>query len=96
MTKQTPIFKPDWVSPPGDTIMDLLEEKGLSQTELAQRLGMSEEHLRQLVKGRQPLTDDIARCLAEALGVSANFWRNREARYQKIARPEMGHTVAGD
>ena len=31
-------FKPDWVSPPGDTIADLLEEKDWTQAQLAEKL----------------------------------------------------------
>lgn len=31
-------FKPDWVSPPGETIADLLEEKDWTQAQLAVKL----------------------------------------------------------
>jgi len=30
-----PEFKPDWVSAPGDTIADILEERGLTVEEFA-------------------------------------------------------------
>ncbi len=39
MTELTAPYAPDWVSPPGDTILDIIEERGWSQTELATRLG---------------------------------------------------------
>lgn len=34
-------FQPDWVSPPGDTIIDLMDEHGLSGEELSKRIGLS-------------------------------------------------------
>ena len=82
-------FSPDWVSPPGETIADLLEERDWSQAELAQRLGYTAKHLNQLVKGKVPLSDDAALRLERVLGGSAGFWLAREARYrERIARLE--------
>ena len=34
-------FQPDWVSPPGDTIADVLEERNLPPDEFARRIGRS-------------------------------------------------------
>lgn len=33
-------FSPDWVSPPGDTIAELQQERGLSLQELSDGLGV--------------------------------------------------------
>ena len=60
MTNQLKGFQPDWVSPPGETILDVMEERDWSQAELAQRLGFSTKHLNQLVKGKVALTDEAA------------------------------------
>ena len=38
MTDLDAPFAPDWVSPPGDTIADVLEERGWTQAEFARRL----------------------------------------------------------
>lgn len=82
-------FCPDWVSQPGETIVDLIEEKNWNQKELAERLGCSEKHLSQLVKGKVSLTEDIALKLELVLGSTASFWLNREAKYQEhLARIE--------
>jgi hypothetical protein len=37
MTETTRPFTPDWVSPPGDTIADLLEERDWTQVQFAER-----------------------------------------------------------
>ncbi len=89
MTNSQIAFCPDWVSPPGETIVDLIEEKNWNQKELAERLGCSEKHLSQLVKGKVSLTEDIALKLELVLGSTASFWLNREAKYQEhLARIE--------
>ena len=82
MTEQEQTFSPDWVSPPGDTIVDLMEERDWSQIDLARRLGFGAKHLNQLIKGNVPLTDDTALRLGRVLGINANFWLNREAIYR--------------
>jgi HTH-type transcriptional regulator / antitoxin HigA len=76
-------FAPDWVSPPGDTIVDLLEERGWSQNELADRLGYSPKHVSQLVKGHVSLTEEAAVRLHTVLGGSVGFWLAREAQYKE-------------
>lgn len=76
-------FTPDWVSPPGDTILDLMEERGWSQAELAGRLGYSEKHVSLLVNGKAPLTEEAAIRLKSVLGASVGFWLRREAAYRE-------------
>lgn len=89
MTESATRFEPDWVSPPGETIADLLEERGWSQQELAQRLGYSEKHVSQLVNGKVPLTEDAAMRLNSVLGAPVGFWLKREAQYrERLAQQE--------
>lgn len=76
-------FAPDWVSPPGDTILDLLEERGWTQQQLADRLGYSLKHVNQLIKAKVPLTEDAAMRLQNVLGASVGFWLTREAQYRE-------------
>lgn len=76
-------FAPDWVSPPGDTILDLMEERGWSQAELAGRLGYSEKHVSLLINGKVPLTEEAAIRLKSVLGSSVGFWLRREALYRE-------------
>ena len=75
-------FSPDWTSPPGDTISDILEERGWTQVELADRLGYTPKHVSQLINGKATITDDTAVRLERVLGSSASFWLTREAQYR--------------
>src|SRR5437660_1993430 len=75
-------FAPDYVIPPGDTILDLLDEREMTQTDLARRLGVSAKHVNQIVKGSAPISADVALGLEKVLGASVSFWATREALYQ--------------
>lgn len=75
-------FEPDWACPPGDSILDLAEEKGWSQSELASRLGYTDKHLSLLINGKVSLTTDAASRLSRVLGSTVSFWLALEANYQ--------------
>lgn len=75
-------FMPDWISPPGETIEDILEERGWSKAELAERTGFTPKHVNELIKGRAPISPDAAERLSLVLGSTAEFWLMREAQYQ--------------
>lgn len=96
MTDLAAPFAPDWVSPPGDTILDIIEERDWTQAELAQRLGFSPKHVNQLIKGKAPLTEETAIRLERVLGSTVGFWLAREARYrERCARLEAAEKHAG-
>lgn len=89
MTEVLQTFTPDWISPPGDTIADLIEERGWSQVDLAKRLGFTTKHVSLLINGKAPITEETALKLESVLGGSAGFWLSREAQYRaKIAEQE--------
>ena len=83
MTEFAQTGAPDWVSPPGETIADLLEEQEWGQRELAKRLDYSPKHVNQLIKGKVPLTERTALGLERVLGGTARFWLEREAQYRE-------------
>lgn len=82
MTELSATFAPDWVSPPGESILDMVEERGWTQAELAQRLGFTTKHVSQLINGKVPLSLDAAQRLERVIGGTVEFWLAREANYQ--------------
>lgn len=75
-------FTPDWLSPPGDTIADILEERGWDKRALSRRLGYRPERVNQLINGKARITEETALKLENVLGSSAKFWMSREAHYR--------------
>ena len=89
MTELTHPFTPDWVSPPGDTILDLLLERDWTQSQLSERLGYTTKHISQLINGKAPIHEETALKLERVLGSTAGFWLNREAQYRaQLAKME--------
>jgi HTH-type transcriptional regulator / antitoxin HigA len=90
MTNTTHPFTPDWVSPPGDTIADLLEERDWTQTQLAEQLGYTEAQARQLIDGEIAISEEIARKLVEIFGSTVDFWLRLEAIYRsQLSKSDM-------
>ena len=69
--------------PPGETIKEQLSFRSMSQKEFALRMGLTEKHVTNLLKGRVQLTSNVAMRLESVLGISAVFWENLEALYHK-------------
>lgn len=69
-------------TPPGATIKEQLEDRGMSQKEFTSRMGMLDEHISRLIRGEVQLTPDVAYKLEMVLGVPAKFWINLESIYR--------------
>jgi len=96
MTDLDAPFAPDWLAPPGDTIADVLEERGWTQAELARRLGYTEKHVSQLINGKAAITEDTASRLERVLGSTAGFWLRKEATYrERLERQQFAQRCAG-
>jgi len=82
MTEMSKIFSPDWISPPGETIADILEEREWTQADFAKRMGQTQKHISLLLNGKVAITEDTALKLESVLGSTATFWLSREAQYR--------------
>lgn len=95
-------FTPDIAVPPGDTLKEILEDRGMSQAELASRMGRSERLVSHVVNGKGAITPGTAYQLEAVLGLPAKFWLGLESDYQlakaRVAEKErleedMGNVV---
>ena len=60
---------------PGEVLYhDFLEPMGMSQTELARRLGISFPRVNEIINGKRAVTPDTALRLARLLGTTAELW----------------------
>lgn len=89
-------YAPDYVSPPGDTLLEKIEELGMSQAELARRTGRPRKTINEIIQGKTAITAETALQLETALGIPASFWDNRERQYrQYLARLEQEVDLKG-
>lgn len=78
------------VLPPGYFIQEELDARGWTQRDLAYILGMDEPALNKLIKGKHGISPDMARALATAFDVNAEFFANLQKAY------DMAHARAPD
>lgn len=68
---------------PGETLRELLEDREMTQKELAERTGFSEKQVSKIVNGLASITANFAKKLEYVFGVTATFWLNLQANYDK-------------
>lgn len=88
-----PAERPDWASPPGDTIVRILEERELSVEQFAYQIGRSISAAQGLLDGDLPIDTEMARALARAVGASERFWIAREYDYRACVAPPQNVSV---
>lgn len=76
-------FQPAWISPPGETVRELILKKKVSLDALASAMSLSLADVNRLLDGALPITERRADSLAKLLGPSQRFWVAREAQYRR-------------
>lgn len=88
-------YEPDFVTPPGEMLEEKLEELGMSQAELADRIGRTKKTVNEIIKAKAPLLPETAIQLERVLGIPARFWTNAEANYRQfLARQDESRRLA--
>jgi HTH-type transcriptional regulator/antitoxin HigA len=68
---------------PGSLIKDELEIRDdITQKDLATLLGVKASFMNEIIKGKRPVTADIAILLEKALGISADYWMKFQSQYE--------------
>jgi HTH-type transcriptional regulator / antitoxin HigA len=76
-------YAPLDVSPPGLTLEEALEERGMSQAELSERAGRPKKTINEIIRGQAAITPDTAIQLERVLGIPASFWNTRQQQYDE-------------
>jgi antitoxin HigA-1 len=62
---------------PGELLReDILPAAGITQTELAKRLGVSRRTVSEVIHERRPVSSDMAHRLSRIFGTTPDFWMN--------------------
>ena len=83
-------FSPDWISAPGDTIVDILRERKLSTESFTSLMGFGASDTAEIIEGRRAISISVARRLATVLGATVEFWMSRDAQYRRDCRRLYG------
>ena len=75
---------------PGEVLKEELEARSITQKKFAQMLDVHYTFLNNIVKGKRPISTDMALMLESALGIEATFWINLQTRYNmQLARRDQ-------
>ncbi len=81
MTKAPRVWS-DLPIPPGEVLAEELDARGMTQKELATRLGRPAEAINEIIKAKKAITPETAIGLEQVLGIDARFWTHLEADYR--------------
>jgi HTH-type transcriptional regulator / antitoxin HigA len=83
MSKSSIPFNPDYAVPPGATLLDTIEDLGMTQTELARRMGRPLKTVNEIINGKAEITAETSIQLERVTGIPAAFWNNAEATFRE-------------
>ena len=85
MSTNSPRPVSDLAIPPGEVLAEEIAARGMSQVELAARLGVPAATLEMIIRGESAVTDEIAAKLFQVLGIEASYWINLETDYRRCS-----------
>ncbi|MBR4696388.1 MAG: HigA family addiction module antidote protein [Selenomonadaceae bacterium] len=89
-------LSPELIIHPGETIADLLAERGMSQQELAARTGVTSAFVSNVINGKKGISGNFAYALECAFGVPKTFWLNLQANYEAEILDAREYTTITD
>lgn len=79
---------------PGEHLKEMLDELGLSQNAFAILIGVSAMRISHVVKGKRPVTAELAVLFGKAFGQTPQFWMNLQAGYDlKLAEKSLAQRI---
>lgn len=94
-TKKASRPKPNLAIPPGETLAEEIEARGMTQRELAAKIGRPPQAVNEIIRGKKTITAETALALEDALdGISAKFWLNLQADYDLTLARQRRHRTA--
>ena len=80
---------------PGEILREELEELGMSAKAIARELGVPQNRVSDILRGRRGITADTALRLARYLNTTPQLWLNLQKAYElRVAELEAGKDIA--
>ena len=70
----------DWFHP-GYYLKEYVDINKISNAEFAKRIGVTDEFLKSLLKGKERITESLAKKLSDEIGTSVELWLNIQKRF---------------
>ncbi|MFN0139987.1 MAG: HigA family addiction module antitoxin [Pyrinomonadaceae bacterium] len=67
---------------PGLVLQDELAERGISQSSLAEHIGVLPKTINEICRGKRGISVEMAWKLSKALGASPSFWLNLQNNWE--------------
>ena len=67
---------------PGLVLQDEIDELGMSQSALAEHIGVLPKTINEICRGKRGISVEMAWKLSKALGASPNFWLNLQNNWE--------------
>ena len=67
---------------PGLVLKEELEERGISQSVLAEHIGVLPKTINEICRGKRGISAEMAWKLSRSLGASPNFWMNLQTNWE--------------
>lgn len=67
---------------PGEVLKDELDELGISQSALAEHIGVLPKTINEICRGKRGISAEMAWKLSRSLGATPNFWMNLQDNWE--------------
>ena len=79
---------------PGEVLMEILDESGLSQAQFARMIGVSPMRVSHVIKGTRPVTAELALLFGRAFRQTPQYWLNLQSAYDlRRAQNKLGARI---
>ena len=75
-------YCPDYAIPPGTTLLEVIQSKKITQSELAEKMGRPKKTINEIINGKAEITPETAIQLEHVINIPAKFWLNLEKNYR--------------
>ena len=97
MAAETSHVASDMAIAPGEVLQEEIKARGMSQKELATRLGRPPQVIYEIIRAKKVITRDTAIELGKVLGIDPQYWINLETDYRTtLARNRENAALADD